>query len=528
MEHLRQAAGRDRQPKALAEHGHDFVERDAELRVHQHDERNGARAQVHVRGSQCVGGLQRMPPLHPSPTVAATAHLDIEVPDHRANDREILLILGGDAGALDGAAAVRARGGQRGRVALIDASRRGPSPAAAIRGPGAPAWTSAATLGPVLRKRRRLAEASAPGGIELVLETFVLALQSIAFALDLASPLFRARHVLAQPRDLLAFTFDQLVAIITGRALIRHACVMPYPQNLYKYKLLDSFAFAQAHALNEDLEHCLDAARPRRPWMRLGDLAAASNQMRKAGLMRRAIELPIRRPAVAHEDATDLGAKHRRRFVKPAPVLNGVDDDARGRKDPQPPEPPPDFPTRFIRTDDRTAADLIAQCRIGWRRVARGPMERVGHATGPHAQPEPVAQQRRDLAVREAEVCVEQHDQRDGVRPQMRARGAERVSRLQRVAALHPPATAAAAPDMHVELTHMRPHHGEIFLNLGRYARFDQPPPQEGHASGSGTSMRSSIVAGGRRCACRPCRRPARRPGRRGCGVGAPFENGAA
>ncbi len=123
------------------------------------------------------------------------------------NDREILLILGGDAGALDAAAAVRARRGQRGRVALIDASRLGPSPAAAIRGPGAPAWTSAATLGPVPRKRRRLAEASPPGGIELLLETFVLALQSIAFALDLASPLFRARHVLAQPRDLLALTF---------------------------------------------------------------------------------------------------------------------------------------------------------------------------------------------------------------------------------------------------------------------------------------------------------------------------------
>jgi hypothetical protein len=141
-----------------------------------------------------------MPALHASLTLTATAHLDLEVPDHRANDRKILLILGGDAGALDDAAAVRARRGQRGRVALIDARRLRPPPAAPIRGPGAPARPPAVTVGPVLCKRRRLAEARAPGGLELVLETFVLALQSIAFAFDLASPLFRARHASSRSR----------------------------------------------------------------------------------------------------------------------------------------------------------------------------------------------------------------------------------------------------------------------------------------------------------------------------------------
>jgi hypothetical protein len=149
-----------------------------------------------------------MPALHPSPTLTATAHLDIEVPDHRANDRKILLILGGDAGALDGAAAVGARRGQRGRVALIDAWRWRPPPAAPIRGPGAPARPSAATLGPVFRKRRRLAEARSSGGLELLLETFVLALQAIAFALDLAALLFRAGHVVAQSRNLPLLTLN--------------------------------------------------------------------------------------------------------------------------------------------------------------------------------------------------------------------------------------------------------------------------------------------------------------------------------
>jgi hypothetical protein len=121
------------------------------------------------------------------------------------------------------------------------------------------------TVGRILRERGRLAEASAPCGIELLLEPFVLALQPIAFALDLASSLFRTRHVVTQPRDLFALTFDQIVAIVVGRALGRHARVMPYPRNLYKYKLLDFFAFAQVHALNEDERMAIAAgAHPRR------------------------------------------------------------------------------------------------------------------------------------------------------------------------------------------------------------------------------------------------------------------------
>jgi hypothetical protein len=40
-------------------------------------------------------------------------------------------------------------------------------------------------------------------------------------------------------------------------------------------------------------------------------------------------------------------------------VLNGVNDRLRGRKDPQPPEPSAHFPAGFIRTDGRTAADLV-------------------------------------------------------------------------------------------------------------------------------------------------------------------------
>jgi len=191
--------------------------------------------------------------------------------------------------------------------------------------------------------------------------------------------------------------------------------------------------------------------------------------------MRRLIELAIRRPAVADEDAIELGAEHRRRFVKPAPVFNGVDDGARGRKDPQPPEPSTHFPTGFIRTDDWTAADLFAQRRIGGRRATRGPMQGVRHAAGPHAQPEPVAQQRSDLGVRQAQLFVEQHDQRDRVGPQMRAGGVKGVGGLQGMPPLHASAAVGTAADVDVEAAHVPPHNRQILLNLCGEARLGHP-----------------------------------------------------
>ncbi len=188
--------------------------------------------------------------------------------------------------------------------------------------------------------------------------------------------------------------------------------------------------------------------------------------MRETGLMRRLIEVAIGRPAVADEGAVEVGAEHRRGFVKSAPVLNGVHDGARGRKDPQPPEPSPDFPAGLIRTDDRAPPDLVAQGRIGRRRLARGPMERVRHATRPDPQPKPVAPERGDLAVREAEVFIEEHDERDRLRPQMRTRRPEGVGSLERMAALHPASTVAAAADMHIEPAHVRPDDRQVFLDL--------------------------------------------------------------
>jgi hypothetical protein len=94
-------------------------------------------------------------------------------------------------------------------------------------------------LGDRLCEGRRLAKPSATGGIELLFETLVLALQPIPFALDLSAPLVRACQFVAQPRHLTLLPLDQILRIIAGRALVGHACVMRYPRTLYKYNSLD-------------------------------------------------------------------------------------------------------------------------------------------------------------------------------------------------------------------------------------------------------------------------------------------------
>jgi hypothetical protein len=105
--------------------------------------------------------------------------------------------------------------------------------------PGAP--VARHVPAPILRKWRSLPEARAARCVKLLFEALVLALQPIAFALGVAAVLFRTRQLVAQARDLMPLTLDQFVAILARglRALVRHAGVMPYPRNLYKYDFLD-------------------------------------------------------------------------------------------------------------------------------------------------------------------------------------------------------------------------------------------------------------------------------------------------
>ena len=229
MQELRKAARGDGEPELGAEHRGSLRERHAELRVHQHDERDGARAQVHLRGAQRVGRLPRMTTLHPAPTLDAGADLHVELPHDRLHHGQIFLDLDRDAGAGDGPATVRAAGRQRRAVAFIDVRRSGASSATALGRPGPPPRASVPALGSRLPKRRRLTEARPPRRVQLVLQPLVLPLQAIAFALDLAPLGLGTRQRLLQPRNLSALLLEQALHVVgTGRALSGHAGVMPY------------------------------------------------------------------------------------------------------------------------------------------------------------------------------------------------------------------------------------------------------------------------------------------------------------
>jgi hypothetical protein len=61
-------------------------------------------------------------------------------------------------------------------------------------------------------------------------------------------------------------------------------------------------------------------------------------------------------------------------------------------------------------------------------------------------QAEPLAKQRGDFPQRQPELFVQDHGERDGRRPQLRARGTDRSRRLERVAALHARPQSAHRP----------------------------------------------------------------------------------
>ena len=97
-------------------------------------------------------------------------------------------------------------------------------------------------------------------------------------------------------------------------------------------------------------------------------------------------ELPIRRPAIAHEHAGKVGAEHRRRFREAATGLNPVDGRVRCRKDPEPLQQARDVPAGFVRTDHRTAAHVGTQRVIRRARLTGRAMDRVHEPAARHGE----------------------------------------------------------------------------------------------------------------------------------------------
>jgi hypothetical protein len=189
-------------------------------------------------------------------------------------------------------------------------------------------------------------------------------------------------------------------------------------------------------------------------------------EMRETGLMKRLEKLPIRSPAIATEPTGEVGAEDGGGIPKSAPRADRVDRRGGRREDPQPMQHRPDLPAGFIRDDDGTGPYRFAERGVRGLTLSGRAMERAHQPARRDVQAEAVAEQRRDLPERQAELFVEAHGQGHGVRAQWHGGGTERVGGLQRMTPLNASLTAATAADMHIEAPHDRLHGRQIFLIL--------------------------------------------------------------
>ena len=171
--------------------------------------------------------------------------------------------------------------------------------------------------------------------------------------------------------------------------------------------------------------------------------AAATEQMGETGLMCGVDELPIGCPAVALEHTAVVGAEHPRRLGKAAPVFDRIRRRVAGRKGPEPVRMPADFPASFIGRDDGAPGPGHTAPRRSAAPAARrdGPH---GAVRPGHGEAEAIAQQVPDPAEGESTLFIENHGERDRLRPELHGRGAERVGGLQWVSALHAAVTLPA------------------------------------------------------------------------------------
>jgi hypothetical protein len=204
-----------------------------------------------------------------------------------------------------------------------------------------------------------------------------------------------------------------------------------------------------------------------------GDQPTPAQEMGETGLMSGGRELPVRCPAIAHQDAGKVRTEHRGGFLEAATGLNAIDRRVRRRKGPQPLQSSRDFPAGFIGTDHRTATGPCTQRVIRWSRLARRAMDGVHQAATRHGQPIELLQQGRDLAERQPELFVEDHHQRDHLRPELGRRSANRIRRLQRMATLDTPTASVAPADVQIKLPDDDARDGQLFLVLRGDGRFD-------------------------------------------------------
>ena len=188
-----------------------------------------------------------MAALHAPLTLRAVPDLDVEATHDGAHRGQLFLILRRHAGHRDRAAAIRTRRRNRHRVGLVDVRRASAAALPAVVCTGPPAGTPAATLRPVLGKRRRLAP-TRPAclgqlpfqALDLLLEPVILALQAVVLPLQALGVALASRQLPSEP-----FDFGVPVVNSIFRRLPscnRHANVYAINRKFVQVKILTTLA----------------------------------------------------------------------------------------------------------------------------------------------------------------------------------------------------------------------------------------------------------------------------------------------
>jgi hypothetical protein len=257
MQRVHQPAGGDVQTEAVVEQGADFAQRQTELFIEDRGDRDRLGPELRRRGAERVRCLQSMAALHPPVARGAVADRDRERPHDRLNARQVLLILHRVAGQADGPAAMRAGGGQRRLVGLVDARGNRAMRPTPIREASPPTGPPRPTPGQAARERRGLTMGGPSRRIQFVFEPLDLLAQRVPFATVPIARMSGSVLVATEafdfallPRDLLLLPLelgDQFLA--RRRAPPRsHAAVIASCGAKYKRKLTSSRPLSAARA----------------------------------------------------------------------------------------------------------------------------------------------------------------------------------------------------------------------------------------------------------------------------------------